>query len=154
MRRKKQEVSREECIRILRTEKRGVLAMAGDGGYPYAIPINFYYDAQDNKIYFHSAKEGHKMDSIKNHEKVCFTVWNAGTWKEGDWFYDVTSVVVFGRAHLVTDASVIFEKAKALGMKSYPSEEEVDAEMARDLSRIQLVAIHMDHMTGKFVHEK
>jgi hypothetical protein len=81
-------------------------------------------------------------------------VWNAGTLKEGDWAYYVTSVIVFGKAHLVTDDSVIYEKAKAIGMKYYPSAEEVDAEIARDLSRVQLVEISIDHMTGKLVHEK
>ena len=154
MRRKKQEISNEECIKILNAEKRGALAVIGDDGYPYAIPLDFYYDSQNEKIYFHGAKEGHKIDAIKNNEKVCFTVWNAGTLKKGDWAYYVTSVVVFGKAHLVTDDSVIYEKAKAIGMKYYPSVEEVDAEIARDLSRVQLVEISIDHMTGKLVHEK
>lgn len=154
MRRKKQEISKEECIKILNAEKRGALAVIGDDGYPYAIPLDFYYDSQNEKIYFHGAKEGHKIDAIKNNEKVCFTVWNAGTLKEGDWAYYVTSVVVFGKAHLVTDDSIIYEKAKAIGMKYYPSAEEVDAEIARDLSRVQLVEISIDHMTGKLVHEK
>ena len=154
MRRKKQEISKEECIKILNAEKRGALALIGDDGYPYAIPLDFYYDSQNEKIYFHGAKEGHKIDAIKNNEKVCFTVWNTGTLKEGDWAYYVTSVVVFGKAHLVTDDSVIYEKAKAIGMKYYPSVEEVDAEIARDLSRVQLVEISIDHMTGKLVHEK
>ena len=154
MRRKKQEISKEECINILNTEKRGALAVIGDDGYPYAIPLDFYYDSQNEKIYFHGAKEGHKIDAIKNNEKVCFTVWDAGTLKVGDWAYYVTSVVVFGKAHLVTDDAVIYEKAKAIGMKYYPSVEEVDAEIARDLSRVQLVEISIDHMTGKCVHEK
>ncbi len=154
MRRKKQEVSREECVRILSEEKRGALAVIGDEGYPYAIPLDFYYDPKNDKIYFHGAKEGHKLDAIKRNEKVCFTVWNAGTNKEGDWSYYVTSVVVFGKARLVTDDSVILEKAKALGMKYYPSAEEVDAEIKKDIGRVQLVEIGIDHMSGKLVHEK
>ena len=63
----------EECRQILKTEKRGVLSVIGDNGYPYGIPINFYYDENDGKIYFHCAKEGHKIDAIKNCDKACFT---------------------------------------------------------------------------------
>lgn len=55
---------------ILKKELRGVLAVNGDGGYPYALPINYYFDGENNKIYFHSAKSGHKMDSVVNCEKV------------------------------------------------------------------------------------
>lgn len=154
MRRIKQEISKEECIRILNTEKRGTLAMIGENGYPYAIPLNFYYDEAEEKIYFHSAKEGYKIDAIKNSEKVCFTVCNSGIKKDGDWAYYVTSVVVFGKAHLVTDDSVTYEKAKAIGLKYYPSEQEVEAEIKRDISRVLLVEINIEHITGKLVHEK
>jgi len=85
MRRFKQAVSEEECKKILREAKRGTFSVLGDNGYPYTIPINFYYDEIDNRIYFHGAKEGHKVDSIKKCDKVCFTTWNKGFRKEGRW---------------------------------------------------------------------
>ena len=50
----KQQISNEECVQILKNELRGVLAVLGDDDYPYALPINFYYSENDNKIYFHS----------------------------------------------------------------------------------------------------
>lgn len=154
MRRKKQEITKEECINVLAKEKRGALAVIGDDGYPYTIPLNFYFDETNEKIYFHAAKEGHKIDAIKNNDKVCFTVWNTGELKDGDWAYYVTSVVVFGKAKLVSDDAVIHEKVRALGMKYYPKAEEVDEEIARDLSRVQIVEISIEHMSGKYVHEK
>ena len=64
MRRFKQQLSEEECRHILKTEKRGVLAVNGDGGYPYTIPINYIYEEESGKIYFHGAKEGHKIDAL------------------------------------------------------------------------------------------
>lgn len=66
MRRNKQAVSREGCVQILKTENRGVLSVVGDEGYPYAIPMNFYYEEKEEKLYFHCAREGHKIDAIKN----------------------------------------------------------------------------------------
>ena len=66
MRRIKQQVSDEECIRILKEEKRAALSVIGDDGYPYTVPIDFYYDESDGRIYLHCAKTGHKIDAIKN----------------------------------------------------------------------------------------
>ncbi|MBQ3390893.1 MAG: pyridoxamine 5'-phosphate oxidase family protein [Clostridia bacterium] len=154
MRRHNQEQPREECIRILQTEKRGVLAVLGDEGYPYAVPLNFYYDEVENKIYLHGAKEGHKLDAIRRCEKVCFTVWNQGFLKEGDWAYYVTSVVVFARAELITDPEVTREKVRAIGLKYYPSAEDVDMLLQKTADRLQLISLQIDSMTGKLVHEK
>ncbi|MBQ0078317.1 MAG: pyridoxamine 5'-phosphate oxidase family protein [Eubacterium sp.] len=154
MRRFKQQVSAEECKKVLREEARGVMSMIGDNGYPYGIPLDFYYDEEDNAIYFHAAKEGHKIDAIKACDKVCFTTWNTGFQKDGDWAWNVTSVVLFGKAELVEDRELTSVKTRALAEKYYPTKEEVDVEMANDIDRVQLIAIHIEHMTGKLVNEK
>mgnify|MGYP001205264268 FL=1 len=73
MRRFKQAVSQDKCKKILTEAKRGVFSVIGDNGYPYSLPINFYYYETDNRIFFHGAREGHKVDAIKNCDKVCFT---------------------------------------------------------------------------------
>lgn len=87
----------------MRNNKRAAFSVNGDDGYPYTIPINFYYDEEENKIYFHGAKKGHKIDSIKKNDKVCLTTWNDGYVDDGDWAYHVSSCVIFGRARLVDD---------------------------------------------------
>lgn len=153
MRRTKQEVSREECVRILTDEKRAVLSVNGDDGYPYGVPVNFWYDAEADRIYFHCAKSGHKLDAMTANDKVCFTVWNSGYQKE-DWSYYVTSVIVFGRARVMTDETEMREKIRKFGMKYYPSAEEVDEEIRKDFARVNFIEISIDHMTGKLVHEK
>ena len=53
MRRFKQALPEEECRKVLEEEKRGTLALAGDEGYPYALPINYYYHRETGRIYFH-----------------------------------------------------------------------------------------------------
>ena len=70
MLRKKQELSKEECIEILKKEKRGVLSVLGDEGYPYGMPINHYYDEESGKLYFHGGKKGHKIDAMKRLNKA------------------------------------------------------------------------------------
>ncbi len=153
MRRFKQAVSEEECKNILKTEKRGVLSLVGDDGYPYGVPINFYYDETENKLYFHSAKTGHKIDAIKSCDKACFTVWNTGFQKDGDWAWNVTSVIAFGRAELASGAAAM-DKLRSLALKYYPTAEEVDAEMAKDSGRVQMIALNIESLTGKLVNEK
>lgn len=153
MRRFKQEVSREECIKILTEEKRAVFAVNGDDGYPYAVPVNFWYDSGSDKIYFHCSKAGHKLDAMLKDDKVCFTVYNTGYQKE-DWSYYVTSVIVFGRAKVMDNEEEKREKIKRFGMKYYPTEQEVDEEIRKDFSRVNFVEIMIEHMTGKLVHEK
>ncbi len=155
MRRFKQQVSDDECKKILTEENRGTFSVIGDNGYPYTIPINFYYDETDHKIYFHGAKEGHKVDAINQCNKVCFTTWNQGFKKEGHWEWNVTSVVVFGRVALVTDRTVIEDRLRKLAIKYYPTEDEVEEEMSSSSAdRVQLYAIEIEHMTGKLVNEK
>jgi nitroimidazol reductase NimA-like FMN-containing flavoprotein (pyridoxamine 5'-phosphate oxidase superfamily) len=154
MRRLNQAVSEAECKKILTEAKRGTFAVVGDDGYPYALPINFYYDEKDNRIYFHGAKEGHKVDAIKYCDKVCFTTWNTGFKKEGRWEWNITSVIVFGRAKIIEDREITGDRLRKLALKYYPTEEEVEEMFARAMDRVQLFAIDIEHMTGKLVKEK
>lgn len=153
MRRYKQAVSDEECRRILKTEKRGVLSVIGDDGYPYGVPMNFVYDENDGKIYFHGAKEGHKLDAIKACDKVCFTVWGNEYKKEGDWAWYVTSVIAMGRAELVSDEKAACEKLRLLGQKYFPQGYDIEGEIEKLAARTQVIALAIEYVTGKLVHE-
>lgn len=154
MRRFKQQVANSECVHILESEKRGVLSLIVDDGYPYGIPMDFYYDKEENVIYFHGAGAGQKIDAIKACDKVCFTTWNKGFQKDGDWAWNVTSVVCFGRAELMDDMEKATQKARLLGIKYYPRAEEVEVEIEESMHHCQMIALHVEHMTGKLVNEK
>ena len=75
IRKKKNEISIDTAKTLLQSSRRGVLAVNGDNGYPYAIPINYVYDDDAQKIYFHGARAGHKVDALRACDKVCFTVY-------------------------------------------------------------------------------
>lgn len=77
MRRKRQLLSDEESEAILRKMPHGVLALHGDGGYPYAVPVSYVY--ADGKIYFHSALEGHKVDAIRQDARSRSASWSRTT---------------------------------------------------------------------------
>jgi nitroimidazol reductase NimA-like FMN-containing flavoprotein (pyridoxamine 5'-phosphate oxidase superfamily) len=154
MRRFKQQVSEEECIRVLKNGRRGVLSMIGDEGYPYGIPINYFYDEQNHVIYFHGAGEGHKIDSLKRCSKACFTVWDDGYKEEGDWAYYFTSVIVMGKAQLLPDNEEALNAIRSIGLKYYPAPEDVENIMKKTAGRVHAIKLNIDHMTGKRVHEK
>ena len=154
MRRHHQAVSPDQCRQILTEAKRAVLSVLGDDGYPYGVPVNFIYDQETDTIYIHSAKVGHKIDAIRACDKVCFTTWDEGFRKDGDWAWFVTSVIAMGKAELVDDIQLTTEKVRELGRKYYPSADEVEVQIRHAIDQVQLIAIHIEHLTGKQIHEK
>lgn len=119
LRRKKRAITDEEARKLLATCKRGVFAVNGDDGYPYAIPVNYFFDAEHDKIYFHGAKAGHKVDALKRDDKVCFTVYGNEWYQDGDWAPYVMSTVVFGRCRLANDTPAFIEdKVRQLALST------------------------------------
>ncbi|WP_191017204.1 pyridoxamine 5'-phosphate oxidase family protein [Treponema zioleckii] len=153
MRRFKQQISNEKCIEILKTEKRGILSLIGDDGYPYGIPMSHFYDDKDGKLYFHGAKEGHKIDAIKNCNKASFCVMDQGFKKEGDWALNINSVIAFGKIELITDIKKAKEICSHLVQKFTDDQAYLEKELANALSRVQCFVLTIEHMTGKLVNE-
>ncbi len=152
IRKKKNQISIDKVKELLHCSRRGVLAVNGDNGYPYGIPINYLYDEDANKIIFHSAKVGHKVDSLKLCDKVCFTVISSETRKEKEWAPFVQSAVVFGRCHLVENEDAI-RQVKKFAMKYYPNEKMVDKEVLSSGKNVQIFEIDIEHFSGKEVQE-
>ena len=150
--RKKQALPREECIEILKREKRGVLAVLGDDGYPYAVPHNHYYCEEDGKLYFHSGNAGHKIDAIRACEKASYCVYGDGEPTEG-WALNFKSVIVFGRIEIVEDPETVVSKTRALSRKFTDDEAYIQTEIDRHLHRTLLFALVPEHITGKRVNE-
>lgn len=154
MRRSKQQLTEDECRELLSNEKRGALALNGDEGYPYAIPVDYCYDGDRECIYFHGAAEGHKMDAMKRDPKASFCVWEQGFMAPGDWAYLVRSVVVFGRLSRVEDSEEKLRCLRRMGQRYYPSMELVEKEISASLERVCVLRLDIEHMTGKLVHER
>lgn len=150
----KNEIPLEEAKVLLRNNRRAAFSVNGDDGYPYTIPINFYYDEGENRIYFHSAKKGYKIDSIKASDKVCFMTWGGEYLEEGDWAYYVSSCVVFGRAILIEDRQITEDKVRKFALKYYPTAEEVEKVIQTSIQGVQLIAIEIEHISGKKVQER
>lgn len=154
-RRKQKEISLEEAKRLLKTERRGVLAVNGDDGYPYAVPINYLYSESEGKIIFHGSRVGHKIDSIKKSDKICFTVFGGESIKdELTWAPYLQSVVIFGRCRLIDDQDLAIDLVRKLSRKYYPNEELIDEEVSQSGKAVQMFEIEIEHMTGKEIQER
>lgn len=153
-RRKNRIISDEAAKQLLANEKRGILAVNGDDGYPFAFPVNYFYDQDNEKIYFHGAKAGHKVDALKKCDKICFTVYGNDHYEEGDWAPYVQSTIVFGRCHLIDDAEITESRVRELAEKYYPGKAEIDAEIAKSIKAVQLYEITIEHLSGKQIQEK
>ena len=149
--RKKQKLSDMECKEVLNQSVRGVLAVNGDGGYPYALPINYYFDEANNKIYLHSGKVGHKIDALAKNDKVSFCVYDRGYHKDGHWSFNIKSVVIFGRMHMVDDWS---DELMVNFCKRFTDDMDyIYSEIEKFRSNTAVLCLEIEHMTGKLVNE-
>lgn len=147
MRRKNQELSREESIEVLLRGTSGVLALQGDDDYPYAVPLSYVY--HDDKIYFHCAKTGHKLDAIEKNNKVSFCVIDADDVKSEEFTTYFRSVILFGKAHIL-EGDEKRRTLEILAKKYTPDDEEGRTkEIDMLLKAVTMVEIDIEHMTGK-----
>lgn len=147
LRRKKQSLTKEECIEILERGEEGVFAVIGDGGYPYTVPINYLYS--DGKIYFHCATEGHKIDAINKNDKVSFCVIDKKDIVPEDLDTLFRSVIVFGRAKTIEDREAKREDARIFGLKYNPDEERVMKSVNSSMDRMSIIELNIEHISGK-----
>ena len=153
MRRFKQQITTEECKKVLKEEKRAAFSVIGDDGYPYTIPINFYYDEADNIIYFHGAKEGHKMDCLKQCDKASFCVMDKGFKKDGEWAVHYQSVIVFGKIKMVNDPDKVKEICTQLCLKFTNDQNYIDHELKYSGPSVQCFELIPDYISGKIIKE-
>ena len=151
--RKNNQLSMEECIQILTQETRGVLSVHGEHGYPYGTPMNHFYNAEDGAIYFHCGKIGHRLDALKENNKVSFCTYNSGVRPEGDWAFLVKSVIVFGTIEIIDDMNSIIEITTKLSYKFIQDEDHIRDEIERAGHKTLLLKLTPEHICGKLVKE-
>ena len=156
MRRKRQELPKEECEKILRNATAGVLSVLGDGGYPYGVPMSFVY--AEGKLYFHSAVEGHKLDAIAKNDKCSFTIINQDEIHPDEYTTYFRSVIAFGRIRRLGSREDILHGLQLLGGKYNPGDHvglqhEIDKSVAMPggipHTRVTVLRMEIDHISGK-----
>ncbi|MCD8214237.1 MAG: pyridoxamine 5'-phosphate oxidase family protein [Clostridiales bacterium] len=149
MRRKNQALTLGECEEILREGSSGVLALSGDEGYPYALPISYVYE--NGKIYFHCAKTGHKIDAIGRNPKASFCVVAMDEVMPEKYTTKYKSVIAFGHMRILNEPEDIISSIRKLGIKYAPenSEEQLNEEISKDLARLCMLEMRIENISGK-----
>lgn len=147
MRRANQLLSKEDTSAVMDRCTNGILACLGDDDYPYAVPVSYVYF--NDKIYFHSAKTGHKVDAIMKNPKVSFSVIDEDTIVSKEYTTYFRSVIAFGKARIVEGDEGM---AAFLAMtKKYSGDQPEEAQHKEVAGCMQayIIAIDVEHITGK-----
>lgn len=156
MRRKNQALSQEECTAILRNATSGTLALLGDGGYPYALPISYVFeppvaDADGcGRLFFHSALNGHKIDAIRACDKASFCVIAQDDVHAAEYTTYFRSVICFGKIHILTDEAQKDHALRLLGNRYNPNQPALlDKELLKAARACCAIQLTIEHLTGK-----
>lgn len=149
MRRKAQQLPQAVCEEVLRRGTSGVLATVGEDGYPYAVPLSYVFDG--SKIYFHGAKRGHKLDNLAHCDKVSFCVTGQDEVDPPAYTTHYRSVIVFGRARVMTDEAQGRAALEKLARRYYPQEIEAHLQkvIADEWAATAMIELTIEHITGK-----
>ena len=149
MRRKLQGMSREDIDSVLKRGSSGVLALFGDEGYPYALPISYVYDGE--KIYFHSAVSGHKIDAVKGNEKGSFCVIDKDCVVPREYTTLYRSVIAFGRLRIIADDAGKRGAIEKLAVKYSPNEtpEKNRKVIEKSWNNFCIIEMTIEHISGK-----
>ncbi len=132
---------------------RGVLSVIGDDNYPYTIPLSFYFSEEENKIYFHGAAKGYKIDAIKKCDKASFCVLSNGVNVPDKIGLDFKSVIVFGRIKILEDREKTVDICKKLSEKFNYGNEYTENELRKFANVVTVLELTPEQITGKLVNE-
>src|SRR6056297_49514 len=148
MRRKKQALTSQDSIAVLKKGTSGVLSVMGDNGYPYAVPLSYLY--KNNKLYFHCAYHGHKIDAIRENPKVSFCVIDKDQIVPEEFTTYYRSVIVFGKAGIIGDEKEKRHALEILAAKYSPNHKQGRLEEINKLfKQTCMVEIEIEHISGK-----
>ncbi|MGL5576729.1 MAG: pyridoxamine 5'-phosphate oxidase family protein [Sarcina sp.] len=147
MRKPKGPLSETETKEILKNSEYGVIAMHGDNDYLHAIPVNYIY--MNDKIYFHSATTGYKVDNLEKNNKVSFTVVGYHKIVADKFSSSYKSVIAYGKTFECNDSEkeeILFEF-----IKKYSPDFKIEGQEYIDRAKnaVKIYKIKIDHLTGK-----
>lgn len=148
MRRIRQQLSEAETREVLERCTSGTLAVLGDGGYPYAVPLSYVY--HDGRLYFHCARAGHKLDAVRACDKASFCVIDRDEILPEKFTTKYRSAIAFGRVREVTDPAEIEGVMRRLVGKYSPNEgEDAFQNEMRSSGALCVLTLEIEHLTGK-----
>jgi len=147
LRRKDRKMAENDAIALLFRAPYGVLSTSGSDGYAYGVPLSYVY--LDGHIYFHCATEGHKLDNIKNNDKVSFCVVGDVENAPEQFTAKYESVILFGR---ISEVQGDEKQAAFLALvEKYAAEfrEKGKEYICNAEGKAKIMKISVEHIAGK-----
>lgn len=152
MRRSNQQLTDAETLEILKLGTSGTLAVLGDNGYPYAVPLSYVYD--NGKLYFHCARTGHKLDAVKSCNKASFCVIAMDNIVPEEFTTYYKSAIAFGKIAIIENAEEQRKAIEILSDKYCDVDESMrNKEIDSFASKLCMLKLDIEHMTGKTAKE-
>ena len=143
-----------EIDRILVAARYATIALV-DGEQPYAVTLSCGYDATRQRLCFHVAPQGRKLDIIEANPRACVTVIGDLGYKVGECAHPYESVVMFGRMRLLEGADDVRVGMRILlaQLESPEAAAEIwernKLDTAEALQRFSMLAFEIDELTAK-----
>ncbi|MFT4106403.1 MAG: pyridoxamine 5'-phosphate oxidase family protein [Lacrimispora sp.] len=147
IRRKDRELPMEESLEILKNGEYGVLSTSDQEGQAYGIPLSYVY--KDDAIYFHGAKEGHKLDNISSNPKVSFCVVGKTCVVPERFSTNYESVIAFGEIDEVKEEEKQAALMELIFKYSPDFVEGGKLYVEKSGSRAHLFKMNVTHISGK-----
>ena len=149
MRRSAQALGVDACREALSRGTSGVLALLGDGGWPYAVPMSYAFDGE--KLYFHCAREGHKLDAIRREARASFCVVDRDEVVPEEYTTYFRSVIAFGRVRILEDEAQMRAAIELLARRYFPQDSAENRHRAieREWAGLCMLEMDIEHMSGK-----
>lgn len=148
MRRKDREISDRNAINDIISRCKVCRIALCDDGQPCVLPLNFGYDGKH--LFFHSAKDGKKIEIIKKKNRVGFEfdIFHGIVTSENpcEWGTKYESVVGTGTAEIIDSQQ---EKAEALKCILGQYGGAFDSFKDPDLSSVAIIRVAIDSISGK-----
>ncbi len=148
MRRKDREQSREFALNVADTCDYAVMSMVDFEGKPYCVPLSIVRDGE--KLYFHCATEGFKIDCLRNNNNVCISCVGRTRNIPEEFTTEYESAIILGKAFEVTDKEEKIHALRLICLRYAESNmAEFDSAVERSLARTGIWKINIESVTGK-----
>lgn len=148
IRRKDRILDESRAMEILVAGEYGFLSMANVDGGGYGIPMG--YVVHENSVYFHCAREGHKLENLNSDNRVTFTVIGKARVISKIFTFGYESVMAFGKIERNLPAD---ERLMLLHMflKKYSPEAGINGEkyIKGLFDRTELLKMKIESIRGK-----
>lgn len=147
---KRLRMNEEEIKAILCKCRYGILSMSDGKGRPYGVPMNYFYQPEDQALYFHCARKGKKLDFLKENPQVSFVAVESEQIIEEEFTTHYRSVLVEGKAHMVEEEAEKIRLLRCMCERLAPNAPERREEVIeRYLPAVCLIRLDIEQMSGK-----